>query len=179
MILQGLIIVLVILICANIGLAAWNKVLPPCATDINSYYDGVNQINHNNVKFLSTMQQKEKSNEKISQIVDVKDTTLKNGYMSHKNITHYVKQTPEIAIVETTKPNNKVLDPHVANMINSLFTSNDENMRETNKISRKLEAEFETRMEGIKARTGASCTGAKVFSAIARDNTEREEYCNI
>lgn len=178
MILQGLLIVLVILICANIGLAAWNKVSPPCATDLNSYFDGVKQINHNNVKYLSTMQH-EKNNINTAHSMGPKDNTVKNGYMVHKNVSHYVKQTPDVIVEEPVKPINKVLDPHVANMINSLFTSNDENIRETNKISRKLEAEFETRMEGIKARTGASCTGAKVFSAIARDNTEREEYGNI
>ena len=180
MILQGLLIVLVILICANIGLAAWNKVSPPCATDLNSYFDGVNHINRNNVKFLSTMNSNDLKKHKLEQADTTSDVpAIKNGYMAHKNLAHYIKQKPEVAVEEPVKPNNKVLDPHVANMIDSLFMSNDESQHETNKMGRKLEAEFETRMEGIKARTGASCTGAKVFSAIARDNTEREEYCNI
>ncbi len=166
MILQGLLIVLVILICANIGLSVWYKVSP---TKTETYFDGVHKINKNTTKFLSNIPNKSREN-----VQQHNQPENKNGYISNKK-----NLEPEQPKIDQKKSN--VVDPHIATMIDSLFNNSDEKNMSTTKTSHKLEAEFETRMEGIRSRPGSSCSnsGAKLFSTLARDNTEREEYCDI
>ncbi len=152
MILQGLMIVLVILICANFGVAVWNRLETPCVNNSEEYFDGAKNVSKSATKHLSTMQFEPRT--KISEPVDDK-----NGYI--------IKQ-PHIAPTS----------PHVAEMIDELFTSPIENTRESIKDKHRSIAEFDVKMEGVKTRPSVSSagTGDKVFSTIARNNTEREEY---
>ena len=152
MILQGLLIVLVILICANIGVAVWNRLDTPCVNDYEEYFEGAKNVSKSATKHLSTMQFEPRV--KPSEPVD-----NKNGYIVKP---HHVAPT----------------NPHVAEMINELFTSPTENTRESINDKHRSVAEFDVKMEGVKTRPSVSSAGAgdKVFSTIARNNTEREEY---
>jgi hypothetical protein len=166
MILQGLLIVLVILICANIGLAVWNKLEPPCATDTKEYFSKSREITHDATKFLTTMQSPLPN--------QIQNVMPRNGYIS-KTFDMRVNK-PEEPIIRSNK-----LDPHVATMIDGIFMSTDESSRQVNKDMRRGVAEFDTKMEGLRTRMQASSAGVtnKVSSVIARTKTEREEYKNI
>ena len=180
MILQGLLIVLVLLICANIGLAMWNKIDPPCSDNAKEYFKNSSSIGDDAIKTLADMPNKMNKavNDAMGNANSASGRANSIEGMGYVMSNHTSKQKEPHMQNEKKEHSTNKLDSHIATMIDELFTSPNDDVNVVANDKHRSVAEFEVKMEGVKSRNSFSSagTGDKVFSTISRKNTEREGY---